>query len=100
MQQRLSRGPPGPHRRGAGWTRPDGPEDSAERHAKDVRARVQREAKRVADLAAAAMTAAAAGGTETAEYPMVGSHSSFVDPAPTSPPTTGPRVARRERPAW
>ena len=46
--------------------------DSVEQHAKDVRARVQREAKRVADLAAAAvMAAAAGGGSETAEYPTV-----------------------------
>lgn len=42
----------------------------AERHAKDVRARVQREAKRVADLAAAAVMAAAAGG-DTGEYPQI-----------------------------
>jgi chromosome segregation ATPase len=45
--------------------------DSAERHAKEVRARVQREAKRVADLAAAAVMAAAAGGADTGEYPRV-----------------------------
>src|SRR5213075_283172 len=51
--------------------------DSAERHAKEVRARVQREAKRVADLAAAAVMAAAAGGGDTGEYRMV--------PAPGSP---------------
>src|SRR6266511_2605780 len=47
--------------------------DAAERHAKEVRARVQREAKRVADLAAAAVMAAAAGGADTGEYPMVSS---------------------------
>ena len=64
--------------------------DSAERHAKEVRARVQREAKRVADLAAAAVMAAAAGGTETAEYPMVGSRSSFDRPsADRSPDRSG-----------
>lgn len=45
--------------------------DSAERHAKDVRARVQREAERVANLAAAAVMAAAARGAETGEYPQV-----------------------------
>jgi peptidoglycan DL-endopeptidase RipA len=45
--------------------------DSAERHAKAVRARVQREAQRVADLAAAAVLKAAERGTETGEYPMV-----------------------------
>lgn len=45
--------------------------DSAERHAKEVRARVQREAERVAQLAAAAVMAAAARGAETGEYPMV-----------------------------
>jgi hypothetical protein len=45
--------------------------DSAERHAKEVRARVQREAKRVADLAAAAVMAAAAGGGDTGEYRQV-----------------------------
>ena len=48
--------------------------DHAERHAKDVRARVQREAKRVADLAAAAVMAAAAGG-DTGEYPAVAARS-------------------------
>jgi chromosome segregation ATPase len=45
--------------------------DSAERHARQVRARVQREAERVAQLAAAAVMAAAARGDETGEYPMV-----------------------------
>jgi cell division septum initiation protein DivIVA len=45
--------------------------DTAERHAKEVRARVQREAERVAQLAAAAVMAAAARGAETGEYPMV-----------------------------
>jgi peptidoglycan DL-endopeptidase RipA len=45
--------------------------DSAERHATQVRARVQREAERVAQLAAAAVMAAAARGAETGEYPMV-----------------------------
>jgi cell division septum initiation protein DivIVA len=45
--------------------------DAAEQHAKEVRARVQREAKRVADLAAAAVMAAAAGGADTGEYPQV-----------------------------
>ena len=43
----------------------------AEKHAKDVRARVQREAERVAHLAAAAVMAAAARGSETGEYPQV-----------------------------
>ncbi len=45
--------------------------DSAELHAREVRARVQREAKRVADLAAAAVMAAAAGGADTGEYRQV-----------------------------
>ncbi|MEN3308239.1 MAG: hypothetical protein V7603_4441 [Micromonosporaceae bacterium] len=45
--------------------------DAAEQHAKEVRARVQREAKRVADLAAAAVMAAAAGGADTGEYRVV-----------------------------
>ncbi|MDT5026165.1 MAG: hypothetical protein QOE61_2591, partial [Micromonosporaceae bacterium] len=36
-----------------------------------VRARVQREAKRFAELAAAAVMAAAAGGTDTGEFPKV-----------------------------
>jgi chromosome segregation ATPase len=45
--------------------------DAAERHATQVRARVQREAERVAQLAAAAVIAAAARGDETGEYPMV-----------------------------
>lgn len=45
--------------------------EAAEQHAKAVRAKVQREAKRVADLAAAAVIAAAQGGTETGEYPLV-----------------------------
>jgi cell division septum initiation protein DivIVA len=45
--------------------------DAAEQHAKDVRARVQREAKRVAELAAAAVLAAAAGGADTGEFPRV-----------------------------
>jgi chromosome segregation ATPase len=45
--------------------------DAAERHAKDVRARVQREAERVANLAAAAVMAAAQRGAETGEYPQV-----------------------------
>jgi cell division septum initiation protein DivIVA len=45
--------------------------DAAEQHAKDVRARVQREAKRVAEMAAAAVLAAAAGGVDTGEFPRV-----------------------------
>ena len=45
--------------------------DTAEQHAREVRARVQREAKRVAELAAAAVMAAAAGGADTGEYPQV-----------------------------
>ncbi|GAA1377053.1 hypothetical protein [Catellatospora chokoriensis] len=45
--------------------------ESAERHAVAVRARVQREAERVANLAAAAVMAAAVGGVETGEYPRV-----------------------------
>jgi peptidoglycan DL-endopeptidase RipA len=45
--------------------------ESAERHAKEVRAKVQREAERVAQLAASAVMAAAARGAETGEYPMV-----------------------------
>lgn len=45
--------------------------ETAERHARDVRARVQREAERVAQLAAAAVMAAAARGADTGEYPQV-----------------------------
>lgn len=45
--------------------------DTAESHAREVRARVQREAKRVADLAAAAVLAAATGGADTGEYRLV-----------------------------
>jgi peptidoglycan DL-endopeptidase RipA len=45
--------------------------EAAEQHAKDVRARVQREAKRVAELAAAAVMAAAAGVTDTGEFPKI-----------------------------
>ncbi|MGA3541064.1 hypothetical protein ACK8GE_17420 [Micromonosporaceae bacterium DT194] len=60
--------------------------DSVEQHAKDVRARVQREAKRVADLAAAAvMAAAAGGGSETAEYPTVPQQRPEPTPMPAEP---------------
>ncbi|HET8684304.1 MAG TPA: hypothetical protein VFM54_20870, partial [Micromonosporaceae bacterium] len=45
--------------------------EAAEQHAKEVRARVRREAKRVAELAAAAVMAAATGGADTGEYPKV-----------------------------
>ena len=46
--------------------------ETAEQHAKQVRARVQREAARVAQLAAAAVMAAAERGVEpTGEYPLV-----------------------------
>jgi peptidoglycan DL-endopeptidase RipA len=45
--------------------------ESADRHAKAVRAKVQREARRVADMAAAAVLEAAARGGETGEYPLV-----------------------------
>ncbi len=46
--------------------------ESAERHAKEVRARVQREAERVANLAAQAVMAAAARGAEpTGEFPTI-----------------------------
>ena len=59
--------------------------DSAERHAKEVRARVQREAKRVADLAAAAVMAAAAGGADTGEYKVVpGPSANGGSPAPAA----------------
>lgn len=66
--------------------------DTAERHAVDVRARVQREAERVAQLAAAAVMAAAARGTETGEYPMVVS----VQPSGngTAEPATEPPADR------
>lgn len=65
--------------------------DSAERHAKEVRARVQREAKRVADLAAAAVMAAAAGGAETGEYPkVVRPGGNPVAAAPAVPVPAGP----------
>ncbi|AEB43841.1 hypothetical protein [Micromonospora maris] len=58
--------------------------EAAERHAKETRARVQREAKRVADLAAAAVMAAAAGGGETAEYPVVGARAGQRPPTPAA----------------
>jgi hypothetical protein len=45
--------------------------EKAERHATDVRARVQREAKRMAEMAAAAVMAAATGNLATGEFPMV-----------------------------
>jgi peptidoglycan DL-endopeptidase RipA len=64
--------------------------DSADRHAKDVRARVQREAKRVADLAAAAVMAAAAGGV-TGEYPKI------MPPRPVADPV-GPVVEHPAEP--
>ena len=67
--------------------------DSAERHAKETRARVQREAKRVADLAAAAVMAAAAGGTDTGEFPKV----VIADEPPAGPvaePSAGPTAGR------
>ncbi len=60
--------------------------EAAERHAKETRARVQREAKRVADLAAAAVMAAAAGGGETAEYPVVGARAGQRPPAAEAEP--------------
>jgi peptidoglycan DL-endopeptidase RipA len=67
--------------------------ESAERHAKDVRARVQREAERVASLAAAAVMAAAQRGAETGEYPQVAANVSGLlasegltpPPSPVSP---------------
>lgn len=58
--------------------------DAAETHARDVRARVQREAKRVADLAAAAVMAAAAGGPDTGEYRQV-PPTRRTEPAPANP---------------
>ncbi|NUR69366.1 MAG: DivIVA domain-containing protein [Hamadaea sp.] len=45
--------------------------DATERHAEEVRARLQREAKRMADRAAQAVMAAAAMSAETGEYQMV-----------------------------
>jgi chromosome segregation ATPase len=62
--------------------------DSAEQHAKEVRVRVQREAKRVADLAAAAVMAAAAGGSDTGEYLQVMTARSGA--GPTADQTTEP----------
>jgi chromosome segregation ATPase len=60
--------------------------ESAERHAKEVRARVQREAERVANMAAAAVMAAAARGAEpTGEYPQV-QQSGEQHPAGPTPP--------------
>ena len=44
---------------------------AAEQHARDVRLRVQREAQRVAERAAAAVLAAAAGAGETGEFPQI-----------------------------
>ena len=44
---------------------------AAEQHARDVRIRVQREAQRVAERAAAAVLAAAAGAGETGEFPQI-----------------------------
>ena len=60
--------------------------DAAEQHAKVVRARVQQEAKRVAQLAAAAVMAAAMGG-DTGEFPKVvlGSANGEAVPAPREP---------------
>ncbi len=57
--------------------------DSAEKHAKEVRARVQREAERVANLAAAAVMAAAARGHDTGEYAQV------IIARPDGTPTSG-----------
>src|SRR5690606_40584852 len=57
--------------------------EAAERHARAVRAKVQREAKRVADLAAAAVIAAASGAGETGEYPLV----TQARPAGAEPPS-------------
>jgi hypothetical protein len=81
--------------------------DAAEQHAKDVRARVQREARRVAELAAAAVLAAAAGGADTGEFPRVVLHSGadrtadsvaqlhVVNPVPIPrTPTSDPSHAR------
>ncbi|WP_426505283.1 hypothetical protein ACPPVO_46760 [Dactylosporangium sp. McL0621] len=73
--------------------------DSAERHAKEVRARVQREAKRVADLAAAAVMAAAAGGGDTGEYPKVPAPvqvRQVPEQLPTQPDSASGQDARRE----
>jgi cell division septum initiation protein DivIVA len=61
--------------------------DAAEQHAKDVRARVQREAKRFAELAAAAVMAAAAGGTDTGEFPKV-----VLDADPTADRAGQPHI--------
>jgi cell division septum initiation protein DivIVA len=66
---------------------------SAERHAVDVRARVQREAERVAQLAAAAVMAAAARGAETGEYPIV------VPPRPGANGLPGPTAGEATEPA-
>lgn len=57
----------------------------AQRHAKQVRARVQREAERVAQLAAEAVMAAAARGPETGEYPVVARPSGGANGAGESP---------------
>jgi chromosome segregation ATPase len=62
--------------------------DTAEQHAREVRARVQREAKRVADLAAAAVMAAAASGPDTGEYPQVVPARTVAAPRPEPDPTT------------
>jgi len=72
--------------------------ETAERRATETRARVQREAKRVADLAAAAVMAAAAHSADTGEYRMVpvrtdGPHAAD-EPALEAPA----EAARRERP--
>jgi hypothetical protein len=76
--------------------------ESAERHAQSVRARVQREAKRVADLAAAAVMAAAAGGTDTGEFPQVtirtGGAGRSADEATDTP--AGAAAPDQEKPSY
>jgi DNA repair exonuclease SbcCD ATPase subunit len=73
--------------------------DSAETHAREVRARVQREAKRVADLAAAAVMAAAAGGADTGEYRQVPPPPRRAEPAGHAAPEREPAAETAEEPA-
>src|SRR5262249_10515686 len=69
--------------------------ESAERHAKEVRARVQREAKRVADLAAAAGMAAATGDASTGGAPRGGARPAPAPPDPADKrPPAGPGGVR------
>jgi DivIVA domain-containing protein len=66
--------------------------EAAEQYAREVRARVQREAKRVAEMAAAAVMAAATGSVETGEFPRV------VLNGPDAPAANGASRGREHKP--